>query len=496
MESNSEFGESITITSMAAILERCTYLGSCTRPPEFAGLCAFHVPKFTRAEMERLPLERMRAAQVFEERFRVKFSELLTELQNTDEDKAWDFRGFQFPRVDLPRGVFPRAVRFENAVFHQEADFSRAVFEGEVDFSQTRFRETPTFNEAIFKATVRLLDTRFERGATFIGATFEGRVLLWDAYFENQPTLFSYVVFKQGAKFANVTFAREVSFKRATFNEETAFFLERANQPQVQNPVQYECFNDSCNFQGIKQGKDSILVFDRVNLGKATFIDTDVERISFRSVRWFSPTRTWPRRLRALWDEFRPQDGERDYERVADSYRQLVLNYESKRDYDAAEDFHVGEMEVRRKSAAADAKKQFWRKVSWRLNSYQLYRFSNNYGTSYWQGLLILLIMLGIFSGAMLLAGFRASKESVAGPSAVIEYDLWPDSDHHHVSAREWFADYREAVLFSLSIITFQRERFYEPLGWQSRLVLFVGVFTMTAQLAMVLLAIRRRFKR
>jgi uncharacterized protein YjbI with pentapeptide repeats len=445
--------------------------------------------------MDALPLERKREAIAYEGVFSQRFADLLQELENANDDKAWDFRGFEFPRLDLPRKVFPRGVRFENAVFHQETDFSWAVFEGEVDFSQAKFRATPTFNEATFKATAKFHDTKFENGATFIGTVFEGRVLLWDAYFEKQPTLFSYVTFKQGAKFANVTFASGVSFKRATFHEETTFFLERANQPQVQDAVQYECFSDGCNFQGIKQKKDSILVFDKVNLEKATFLDTDVKTISFRSVRWFSP-KIVPHRRRALWDEFRTQTGERDYDRIAENYSQLVLNYEGKRDFDAAEDFHVGEMEVRRKAVAAAAKKRSWRKGSWWLNSYLLYRISNNYGTSYWQGLMILVVMLAIFSGAMLLAGFRASKESAAGPSAIIEYNLWPDANHHSVSAREWLSDYKEAVLFSLSIITFQRERFYEPLAWESRLILFVGVLILTSQLAMTLLAVRRRFKR
>jgi uncharacterized protein YjbI with pentapeptide repeats len=445
--------------------------------------------------MDALPLERKREAIAYEGVFSQRFSELLRELENANDGNAWDFRGFEFPRLDLPRQVFPREIRFEKAVFHQEADFFRAVFEGEVNFSKAKFRDTATFNDATFKATARFHDTRFEKGATFIAAVFEGRVLLWDAYFDNQPTLFSYAEFKQGAKFANVTFASEVSFMRATFYEETTFFRERRNQGQDQDDTQYECFKQGSSFQGIKQGRDSILVLDKVNLEKATFLDTDVETIRFRAVHWFSP-RTLPHRRRALWDEFRPQTGERDYDRIAENYRQLVLNYEGKRDYDAAEDFHVGEMEVRRKAAAAAAKKRSRRKGSWWLNSYLLYRISNNYGTSYWQGLMILAVMLAIFAGAMLLAGFRASKESAAGPSAIIEYDLWPNANHHRVSAREWVSDYKEAVLFSLSIITFQRERFYEPLAWEARMLLFVGVLAMTSQLAMVLLAIRRRFKR
>jgi len=78
----------------------------------------------------------------------------------------------------------------------------------------------------------------------------------------------------------------------------------------------------------------------------------------------------------------------------------------------------------------------------------------------------------------------------------MIEYNLVPDAQHHPVGFGQWIDDYARAILFSLSIITFQRERFYEPVGDWSRFWLFLSVLLLTTQAAMVLLAIRRRFKR
>lgn len=58
------------------------------------------------------------------------------------------------------------------------------------------------------------------------------------------------------------------------------------------------------------------------------------------------------------------------------------------------------------------------------------------------------------------------------------------------------FALNKESVSYSLSIITFQKERFYEPLGWEARFLLYLAVLVLTVQSALVLLAVRRQFKR
>ena len=135
------------------------------------------------------------------------------------------------------------------------------------------------------------------------------------------------------------------------------------------------------------------------------------------------------------------------------------------------------------------------KKKGW-LNVYSFYRILSNYGTSYWHGFTVLVLMLLFFSGIFLLTGFQPGKETSGIEQRLIEYNLWPDSKHESVSLRQWLPDYGKAILFTLSIITFQRERFYQPVGAWSQFCLFIAVFVLTSQAALVLLAIRRQFRR
>jgi hypothetical protein len=211
---------------------------------------------------------------------------------------------------------------------------------------------------------------------------------------------------------------------------------------------------------------------------------------------------------RSLYDQFRLEKQIRDfcekrevfkagslYEALAENYRQLVLNYEEKRDFETAEDFHVGEMEMRRKKKGAPFKGLLLRTVREWLNEYGLYRISSAYGTSYLQASTLLLVFLLLFSIAFLYSGFRpVSANGEAKPP--IEYNVFSDAQHQRPTLKQWLQDYNSAVSLSLSIITFQKDRFYEPLEGWSRFWLYIAIVVLTAQGALVLLAIRRRFKR
>src|SRR2546422_10086987 len=76
------------------------------------------------------------------------------------------------------------------------------------------------------------------------------------------------------------------------------------------------------------------------------------------------------------------------------------------------------------------------------------------------------------------------------------EYNIFSDTSHHAVSVKEWAADYLSAMSLCASIVTFQKDRFYEPLPGISRLWLFLAVIAFAGQSAMTLLALRRRFRR
>jgi len=77
-------------------------------------------------------------------------------------------------------------------------------------------------------------------------------------------------------------------------------------------------------------------------------------------------------------------------------------------------------------------------------------------------------------------------------PVRVIHYSLTPHLD----SARQWLSDYGEAISFSLSMATFQRVRLYESSGPWSYFLMTAGSVIFASQGALLLLALRRQFKR
>jgi uncharacterized protein YjbI with pentapeptide repeats len=467
----------------------------CRYPAIGEGRCIFHIPKVTEEEKENIGGSERMSVNRIEEEFYQKFSELLERNERDPACESHDFRGFRFPPIFL-QDEFTKRVDFREAIF-QYANFHHCLFNQEANFREAAFNGVAWFVNAAFLSKADFGGVVFSNMANFSAATFTQ-----DAYFSkavfNQKADFMATSFNGGAILSSITFSQEADFWQASFAK-GAIFSESsfAGDAFFCGDDDNGCFLDTCYFQRIKVHKDAIIIFEKVNFEKATFLDTNLEQITLRDVRWHRPKSSSKRR--ALWDEVRPleqREVERDYEKIAENYRQLVLNYERKRDYGTAEDFHIGEMEMLRKRKGAKIKSRWWRKMREWANTHALYKMLSNYGTSYWQAFMVLLLMLFIFSGIFLCTGFQLSKGSTGSTAGVIEYNLWPDSEHHVVPFSQWISDYCKAILFSLSIITFQRERFYEPAGDLSRFWLFIAVFVLTSQTALVLLAIRRRFKR
>jgi len=305
-------------------------------------------------------------------------------------------------------------------------------------------------------------------------------------------------------------------------------------------------FAGACWFTDIVVGKDSQILPRRTNLRRASFLGTDVSKLVFEDVRWWrrhSRGRRWLAR-QALWDESRaergdfrwsapqgmsgkedatPEERQAFYEGIAATYRQLVLNYEAKRAYETAEDFYVGEMETRRRQIAAESWRgwRWWPSLRRYGSSFGLYLVLSRYGSSYWQALGMLLVMVALFAGGFMGLGFRQTREGVEAPPAslaalpagagataavpavdatpvprVVAYRFVAPWSPEAATAGELAADYRRSVSFVLSIATFQRDRFYEPTSVGGQLWLYLAVVAITSQIALILFAIRRRFKR
>ena len=101
-------------------------------------------------------------------------------------------------------------------------------------------------------------------------------------------------------------------------------------------------------------------------------------------------------REHALWDEFRDDKNRPELTIVAHTYHQLVLNYEARREYEAAEDFYVGEMETRRRQLGEGSRAsksmlwRWWGGIRPWLGAYAMYGVLSRYGSNYLHALIVL----------------------------------------------------------------------------------------------------------
>jgi uncharacterized protein YjbI with pentapeptide repeats len=467
----------------------------CERPAEHGEFCIFHLEKLTDGEKQKLTKVDLGRLEEVEQEFRAEFIGYLLDEERDPKIATCEVRGFSFPSMNLSRRRFPKAM-----------DFTLAKFAGSIDFSYSVFEQEGNFTDVRFKGEVTFTGTHFQEKAEFIFSEFEGKTNLVEARFGGEAN-FSFVRFGDQSHLSGAKFQALANFRATKFAAESWFSgVEFLDNVLFSGGRGHSCFEKRVNLTDWRLINATGVVFQRVNLERASFMDTNLELILFRDVTWYRPTHRLLRMTRphALWDEFEPlhnigtvyrnaTGNDRDYEKIAENYRQLVLNYEARRDYDTAETFHIGEMEMRRKKKAAHIKHPWLRKLREWVNSYGFYRALSNYGTSYVQALLVLVAFLCIFSLAFLYSGFRTNNEE---PQRTIEYNILADPSHHQVTAKEWAEDYLSAMSLCATIVTFQKDRFYEPLPGFARFWLFVSVIGFTGQVAMTLLALRRRFRR
>lgn len=508
----------------------CTYdlLGEeeyvCSHPVAAEGLCVFHAPKLSNEEEAKAHPTKAQVAKRIAEQFNTEIWKLVDQVDTDPTVETYDFRGFSFPEfspqrrtfkkksdfrhatftrwVNFEKTIFSSAVSFEYTGFQGGAWFIGAIFKGDAEFSSAVFGEGgvghTNFFRASFEGVADFLGTRFDQGVSFRRVTFNEGALFGAAAFAFGSD-FTSAIFKKQADFRGLTTSGRTIFARAEFQGVTRFSgAVLSGETIFQGDITNKSFSSFCRFNNLRIANEGKLVFEKLSLEQAAFVDTDLKEVMFRDVDWYhidSRIRLFGlNRAQSLWDEFRPIPSlERDYAKIAENYNQLVLNYEGKRDFDTAEDFHIGEMEMRRKQKGAGVSSAPLRKFRESFNAYGIYKASSNYGTSYGQAFLMLILLVFFFSLAFLYSGFRTTADT---PPRTIEYNVFPGSNHRTVSAREWLNDYLSAMSLCASVVTFQKDRFYEPLEGPARGWLFAAVIALTGQAAMTLLALRRRFRR
>jgi uncharacterized protein YjbI with pentapeptide repeats len=321
-----------------------------------------------------------RDPQKSEEEFQKEFDSIL----NNVGERTANFTAFVFPAARylqrefkaeclFTRATFTQDANFDGAIFTQDANFGRATFTQDANFRVATFTQAADFSWATFTQDADFVRAIFTRAADFSWATFTRAAdFSWatftqDANFSGatftQAADFSWATFTQDADFSMVTFTQDAHFRRATFTQVAHFwsaqFLESASFWETQFEQQ-KAGAPSLIFSQPKLAKPRQITFYRTNLANALFHHCDVSEVNFSTVEW--PKR--PNGKRMVFEELiglkneyasaiKPTEGsheERNHGLIAELYQQLKKNYDDRRDYRTAGDFHHGEMEMKRLS--------------------------------------------------------------------------------------------------------------------------------------------------
>jgi uncharacterized protein YjbI with pentapeptide repeats len=475
----------------------------------------------------------------------LEFARALTSLlKEAPPDKPLGLQGFQFPPdfwmamltdrlaagADFSRCSLPLDCEFEDLVIEGPLSFRSATFPGRLVIADTTFRGRVDLSGITVKGPTRIHTCRFDERLYCNRSRFQDAVLLRNVRVATMA-VFGDCRFDDALQLEAIAVGAALDIRRAQIKREMHFLESTAEVlllpgSLLEGPAVFgsrlpgtASSVGSGNFSHITFRKDGELVFNGIDLSGVSFSGTNLEHAQFSHVTWCDlGGRGVAARRKALNDEF-TANSDHKIEAVADNYRQLVLNYESRRDYETAEEFHVGEMEMRRRKARLfrlpslpsfirtylgrhprlSRRLDLLRSLRQRLddlcawsNLYGLYFVASRYGTSYTRAAAVLALLTALAASGFMLLGFAPTNAT----EQAIEYNLLPDRDHPQAAASTILNDFGRALTFTGAIVTLQRERYFAPLNDSGKAWALVTSIVVTGQLALLGLAVRRRFKR
>ncbi|MEW6114339.1 MAG: pentapeptide repeat-containing protein, partial [Thermodesulfobacteriota bacterium] len=305
-------------------------------------------------------------------------------------------------------------------------------FTGDADFGSAEFTQGADFHGATFSEGGNFIDTKFAGPSNFSSAEFLGRMFF--ASNDKDVPIFSGV---------------EIDFRSVYINPLDVLIIHDADLRR-------------CKFQG-----------------------TDLRKAAITGVRWspipFSETfcrhlclcqRTGTRFCRlGVYDEISPLSLEqtRSWSHIERQYRELKQNYEDRRDYERAGDFHYGEKEARRNKENRDTPPglRLWLTLYWLVSGY---------GERYWRPLLWALVLL------------------LVSTYCYIQWDLL------HLKVKGPFADriihWWDAGLYSLRVMTLLKPSNFDPVLFWGHLIYVAQSLLGPLLLGLFALALRQRLKR
>jgi uncharacterized protein YjbI with pentapeptide repeats len=414
-----------------------------------------------------------------------------------------------------------------------QAEFKRVLKEAGdeiADFTRFVF-PSANYSGREFAALCSFVGATFTQGANFLGATFTQDANFNEATFTQGANFFG-AAFTKGANFSGATFTQVADFLRAKFMgpaefRETTFRREGGRDP---GPI----------FIQTRFERPEAVEFADVDLGQALFYRGDISKVGFSNVRWrHRENGKWmlfeeAANLEHAGAEYGLHPGkdtpdDRNYVVIAELYQQLKKNYDDRRDYWTAGDFHYGEMEMKRlacprltwpsrleaelsgrprlrklgeRCAKLQSSPWLLSKLRWWHQRFGLaawYRRASDYGESWGKPLLWLFAVLVLFAALYPLLGLRpAGGKSAAAKTTSVQVETPPPQE---TDLRYWNYErpgrlFWHSVMTSLGVAAFQRDLAYEPSYPWARLLALLELLLTSTLIALFLLAVRRQFRR
>ena len=375
---------------------------SCKNPVWEKGKCKFHGKYYVKNKKEfeddfKRILDKVKSKNKVLECIGYHFPDIeLSNLYSEDLDITIYFSDAKFHgKVDFSKTKFKKQISFTNSIFLKEVSFTSSIFEDEVKFTNSSFQgNLNSFQFTKFQKLVDFSDSEMKNG-TFISAEF---------YIAN----FNNCIFNDNTKFKHVTFKEEILFKQAKFYNvhfSESVFKKNANFNNTKF-VNYATFSDIIC--------DGLIKFDG-NISNVSFLDMDIKKIKFgNKITWKQNKKKFREKIKLKLDWTRNSDfkiyDERDLEEhlkknkvglkregnpvasvnlesIKNIYRDLRDNFDLALRYETSGEFHVRELELKRKFKETQKDQRIItsnKNFLWKhLSVYWIYNILAQYGQSY-----------------------------------------------------------------------------------------------------------------
>ncbi len=413
-------------------------------------------------------------------------------LPNKDKDKD-KFRKEILARLDVEkydfRGVwFPYKVDFSNKLFSKFIDFSHAVFTENVDFSTAIFTDQSDFSYAVFGHRLKFHSATFNQKTYFVECLFNEHIDFSDSKFQGVD--FTSAIFKQRGEFNYTTFKEYATFRHAKFNENADLIFKNAtfeNEANFRNTIvsghltfegreeKYLVFSNENSWLSLQNAhieKPENISFKNVRLRPNWFINIDCRKFIFHDVDWKNSTGNL-NRIKVELEEItkRPHIG-RPSRILAIACRQLAVNSEENNNFEQASSFRL----------MANESKRLEDYKGWKVWSlHWWYWLSSFYGESPLRAGLVLAGILLLFAFTFMFTNFQVCPIVKSIPEIPCEprtLNIW------------------ESILQSLATATFQSIEYIKPNSKISTFLIILEKIFAPLQVALLALAIRRKFMR